>query len=262
MNKRLRIGLVIGLLAASLCGLIGCKSSTQGGVYLPQADKPYVLIYNCVDELLTGDLSDTVTLNKLAATYSGKDIIGLGTTSRTHGGELLFIDGKCYWADPTNEGKISELDWKSDQRLPLCAIMQVSNQDALVFTEVTGNIHDWLISKLTELGIPLAAIRIEGKFSDVDLSIADRLPQNPTETLQATLITIKEEQEWQMAGFYALYSDDQDIISVEASPIHIHGRTLDDAHGGHIKHASSVSSTVTIYPVKQFILVNRVPNNK
>jgi alpha-acetolactate decarboxylase len=259
MNNKVCLGLAIGLLLSSVSAVSGCKPSTEADVCLPQTDKPYVLIYNSVDELLTGDLSDTVTLKDIAAPYSGEDIIGLGTTSRTHAGELLFIDGKCYWADPDNEGKMIELDWKSSETLPLCAVTQVSNQDELVFTGVAGNIHEWLMNKLTELGIPLAAIQIEGKFSDVDLSIASILPQNPNETLQATLLTVGEESEWQMGGFYALRSDDQAIISVPESPVHIHGRTIDDSNGGHIKHANSISSTVTIYPIKQFILINRVP---
>jgi alpha-acetolactate decarboxylase len=237
----------------------GCKPSTEADVRLPQTDKPYVLIYNSVDELLTGDLSDTVVLNDLALPYSGKDIVGLGTTSRTHGGELLFIDGRCYWADPVDEGKITELDWKSKERLPFCAITQVSSQDAVVFTGVIGDIHEWLISKLTELSVPLAAIQIEGKFGNVDLSIADRLPQNPQEKLQATLLTVDEEADWDMGGFYALRSDDQAIITMTGSPVHLHGKTNNDTYGGHVKKANSVSSTVTMYPIKQFILINRVP---
>ncbi len=262
MNRKVCLGLTIGLLLLSVLGVFGCKPSAEAKVYLPQTDKQYILIYNCVDELLTGDLSDTVILSDLAAPYAGKDIIGLGTTSRTHAGELLFIDGKCYWSDPDNEGKITELDWKSSEPLPLCAVTQVISQDARTFTGVTGDIHEWLISKLTEMSIPLAAIQIEGEFTDVDLSIADRLPQNPQETLQATLLTVSEKADWQMGGFYALSSDDQAIISVPESPVHIHGRTADNGHGGHIKHADSVSSTVTIYPIKQFILVNRVPASR
>jgi alpha-acetolactate decarboxylase len=259
MNKRLCLGLTTIWLLLSVVGAVGCKPSS---VCLPETDKQYVLIYNCVDELLTGDLTDTLTLNDLVDPYSGKDIVGLGTTSRTHGGELLFISGKCYWSDPINEGKMTELNWASGERLPFCAITEVSDEDALVFTGVTGDIHAWLVSKLTELSVPLAAIQIEGKFTDVDLSIADRLPQNPNEQLQATLLTVSEEEDWQMGGFYALRSDDQAIISVPESSVHIHGRMADNGHGGHIKHANSISSSVTIYPIKQFILINRVPTAK
>lgn len=259
MNKRLCLGLTTIWLLLSVVGAVGCKAPTIASVCVPEIDKQYVLIYNCVDELLTGDLADTLTLDDLAGPYSGKDIVGLGTTSRTHGGELLFISGKCYWSDPVNEGKMTELNWASGERLPFCAITEVSDEEALVFSGITGDILAWLVSKLTELSIPLAAIQIEGKFKDVDLSIADRLPQNPNEKLQATLLTVNEEEDWQMGGFYALRSDDQAIISVPESSVHIHGRTADNGHGGHIKHANSISSIVTIFPVNQFILVNRVP---
>lgn len=245
--------LVIGLFAS-----IDCKPSAGTAAYLPQTDKEYILIFNCVDELLTGDLADTVSLNDLAGQYSGQDIVGLGTTLRQHSGELIFISGNCYWADPASDGKITQLDW-TDEKLPFCAITMVASKDALVFTEITGDIHEWLGSKLMELGIPLAAIKVNGKFIDVDLSIADKLPKNPSEKLKSTLITVSEEQEWQMVGFYASKSDDQAIITLPESPVHLHGKTLDNSHGGHIKKANSVSSAVTIYPVKQFVLYNRVP---
>ena len=261
MKKEISLGLAAGLLLLTcLFGYAGCKPQVETGTCLPQADNTYILIFNCVDELLTGDLTDTVSLNDLASQYSGQDIIGLGTTSRQHGGELLFLSGKCYWADPTSDGKITEIDWTAE-RLPLCAITRVSDEDVLVFPDVTGNIHDWLVNKLVELNVPLAAIRVNGTFDNVDLSIADKLPTNPSEKLQSTLITISQEQDWQMAGFYALNSDDQAIVSVPESPVHLHGKTLDNSHGGHIKKADSISSTITIYPIKQFILSNRVPAN-
>ncbi|MCJ7655263.1 MAG: acetolactate decarboxylase [Dehalococcoidia bacterium] len=259
MKKGIGLGLAAGLfLLVWLFGSLGCKPPAGAGAYLPQSDKEYILIFNCVDELLTGDLTDTVSLNDLASQYSGKDIVGLGTTSRQHGGELLFLSGKCYWADPTSDGKITEIDWTAE-KLPFCAITRVSDKDALVFPGITGNIHDWLVNKLVELDIPLAAIRVNGTLVNVDLSIADKLPTSPSENLKSTLTTISQEQDWQMAGFYALNSDDQAIITVPESPVHLHGKTLDNSHGGHVKKADSISSTVTIYPIKQFILSNRVP---
>ena len=261
MKKEISLGLIAGLLLVTcLFGYAGCKPQVETGTCVPQVDKSYILIFNCVDELLTGDLTDTVSLNDLASQYSGQDIVGLGTTSREHGGELLFISGKCYWADPTSDGKITEIGWTAE-KLPFCAITSLDGEDALVFNGITGDIHNWLVNKLVELGIPLAAIKINGKFTDVDLSIADKLPTSPSEKLKSTLTTINQEQDWQIAGFYALNDDDQAIITVPESPAHLHGRTLDNSHGGHIKKANSVSSDVTIYPIKQFILSNRVPAN-
>jgi alpha-acetolactate decarboxylase len=259
MKKEIGLGLVVGLfLLVWLFGSAGCTPPAGTGACLPQADKEYILIFNCVDELLTGDLADTISLNDLARQYSGEDIVGLGTTSRQHSGELLFMSGKCYWADPTSDGKVTEIDWTAEE-LPFCAVTRVSSEDALVFTGITGDIYEWLGKKLVELGIPLAAIKVNGKFIDVDLSIADRLPTNSSEKLKSTLVTIGEEQEWQMVGFYALMSDDQAIVTVPESPVHLHGKTLDNSHGGHMKKANSVSSTVIIYPIRQFILRNRVP---
>lgn len=259
VKKEVGLGLVIGLfLLVWAFGSAGCKPTAGTGACLPQANKEYIIIFNCVDELLTGDLADTVSLNDLARQYSGEDIVGLGTTSRQHSGELLFMSGKCYWADPTSDGKVTEIDWTAEE-LPFCAITRVSSEDALVFTGITGDIHEWLGKKLVELGIPLAAIRVNGTFVNVDLSIADKLPTSPSENLKSTLTTISQKQDWQMAGFYALNSDDQAIITVPESPVHLHGKTLDNSHGGHIKKADSVSSTVTIYPTKQFILSNRAP---
>jgi len=260
MKNRIGLGLAISLLlAASIFGATGCKPSTGTGVYVPQTDKEYILIFNCVDELLTGNLEDAVKPSDLAPQYEGQNIIGLGTTLRPHSGELLFISGNCYWADPTNQGRITEVSWKSSEWLPFCAITKVSDKYALIFTGVTDDIHGWLVNKLLELDIPLAAIKVSGRFSNVDLSIADILPSNPSESLKSTLVTVSEEGEWQMAGFYASRSDDQAVISVPESPVHVHGKTVDSSYGGHIKKANSVSATVTIYPIKQFILSNRVP---
>jgi alpha-acetolactate decarboxylase len=258
LKKEISLGLAAGLfLAVGLFASIGCKPPAGTDAYLPQTDKEYILIFNCVDELLASDLTDTVSLSDLAGRYSGQDIIGLGTTLRQHSGELIFISGNCYWADPTSDGKVTRLDW-TDEKLPFCAITSVASKDALVFTGITGDIHEWSGNKLMELGIPLAAIKVNGKFIDVDLSIADSLPTNPSEKLKSALITVSEEQEWQMVGFYALKSDDQTIITLPESPVHLHGKTLDNSHGGHVKKADSVSSEVTIYPVKQFVLYNRV----
>ena len=259
MKKRIGLGLVAGLfLLLWIFGSVGCKPLAGSGVYVPQADKEYILIFNCVDELLAGDLADTVLLRDLAGQYSGEDIVGLGTTSRQHSGELIFMSGKCYWADPTSEGKVTEIDWTAEE-IPFCAITRIYSEDELAFHGITGDIHEWLEKKLVELGIPLAAVTVNGKFTDVDLSIADKLPTNPSEKLKSTLITVSQEQEWQMVGFYALASDDRAIITVPESPVHLHGKTLDNSHGGHVKKANSMSSTVTIYPIKQFILSNRVP---
>lgn len=256
MKKGLGIGLTVGLfLLVWLLGSFGCKPPAGARVCLPQSDKEYILIFNCVDELLAGDLADTVSLKDLAGQYSGEDIVGLGTTLRQHSGELIFMSGKCYWADPTGEGKVTAIDWTAEE-LPFCAITKIYREDALVFPGVTGDIHEWLEKKLVQLGIPLAAVKANGKFADVDLSIADKLPTNPSEKLESALITVSGEQEWQMVGFYALMSDDQAIMSLPDSPVHLHGKTVDSSHGGHIKKADSTSATVTIYPLKQYILKN------
>jgi alpha-acetolactate decarboxylase len=258
MHKKIALGSFISLvLIVSLFSSLSCKPAAESRVCVPTTDTQYVLVFNCVDELLTGDLADTVSLSDIAGPYAGKDIVGLGTTLRQHNGELLFMDGKCYWADPTSDGKVTEIEW-TDEPLPFCAITRLSGEDSLVFNGVTGDIHEWLVNKLVELSIPLAAIKVNGNFADVDFSIADKLPTNPTEILKSALVTVTEEQEWQMVGFYASNSDDQAVISVPESPVHLHGKTLGDSHGGHIKKANSISSTVTIYPIREIILRNKV----
>jgi len=255
---KVRFTIAVLFLLACMFAFVGCKPPIGADVYIPGVDKGHILIFNCVDELLIGDIDDTVSLNDLARQYSGEDIVGLGTTLREHSGELLFMSGKCYWADPTSDGKITEIDWTTEN-VPFCAITVVDSVDALMFTEITGDIHEWLGKKILELGIPLAAVKVKGKFIDVDLSIADHLPTRQSENLKSTLVTVSEEQEWQMVGFYTLMSDDQAIISVPGSPVHLHGKTLDNSHGGHVKKANSIYSTAIIYPINQFILRNNVP---
>ena len=169
----------------------GCQQLANTGATIPSADEEYVAIFNRVDELLLGDLNDTVSLEDLEGRYSGREAIGLGTTSREHNGEIFFVSGSCYWADPTSSGQVTELDWVGEE-LPFCAISLVDNEDCLVFTGATGDIHRWIEDKVEDLGLPLAAVKIGGKFTDVHLSIADRLPESPTEKLESVLVTVVE----------------------------------------------------------------------
>jgi len=48
---------------------------------------------------------------------------------------------------------------------------------------------------MEELGIPLEAVKANGRFADVHLSIADRLPENANEKLESVLVTVNEERE-------------------------------------------------------------------
>ena len=89
----------------------GCQQLADTTVTIPSTDEEYVAIFNRVDELLLGDVHDTVSLEELEGWYAGREAIGLGTTSRKHNGEVFFVSGSCYWADPTSGGRVTELDW-------------------------------------------------------------------------------------------------------------------------------------------------------
>ena len=235
----------------------GCQQLADTTVTIPSADEEYVTIFNRVDELLMGDLDDTVSLRDLEGQYSGRDIMGLGTTLREHNGEIFFMSGSCYWADPTENGQVMKLGW-IEEELPFCAITVIHNEDCLVFTGVTGNIHQWIEAKAEELRIPLAAVKVEGRFSDVHLSIADRLPTNSSEKLESILVTVSEEREWEFVGFYALGEEDQKLLSVPGHPVHLHGKTLDNSYGGHLQKADSIASEVAICPIGVYVLRNKV----
>jgi len=243
-----------------LCLLLpaGCYQSADTAVIIPGVDEDYVSIFNRVDELLMGDLDDTVSLEELSGQYSGREIIGLGTTLREHAGEIFFLSESCYWADPTSNGRVMKLDW-IEEELPFCAITGVDIEDYLVFTGVTGDIHQWIERKIEELGIPLAAVKVKGRFADVHLSIADRLPENASEKLESVLITVNEEREWEFVGFYAQGEENQKLLSVPGHPVHLHGKTLENDYGGHVQKANSIASEVAIYPVDQYVLRNKVP---
>jgi len=236
----------------------GCSLQTGENAGIPGQEEAYIAVFNRVDELLAGDLYDTVSIKELEPEYRGKKIIGLGTTSLEHCGELIFMSGGCFWADPTNEGRIEELDWAEDQ-LPFCAVVAVDVDEKQVFGTVDGDIHQWLETKIEGLDITLAAVEIKGKFDGVRLSVADKLPSSPTETLQSVIITVDERQEWEFVGFYAFAENDQELISVAGHPVHLHGKTIDGSKGGHLQQANALGAEVTIYPVNQYILRNRVP---
>ena len=242
----------LSLLVSAGCSLrIGDKAS------IPESGE-YITVFNRVDELLIGDLDDTVWLKDLESEYRGKKIIGLGTTSLEHCGELIFASGACYWADPTNKGQIVELDW-SEEYLPFCAIVAIEGDEKQIFGDVNGDIHQWLETKMEALDVPLAAVEVRGTFDSVHLSVADRLPSSPTDTLKSVAIELEERQEWEMVGFYAFGENEQELISVVGHPVHLHGKSIDGSKGGHVQQANAVGVEVTIYPIDQYILKNRVP---
>ncbi|MBM3148793.1 MAG: acetolactate decarboxylase [Chloroflexi bacterium] len=255
---RVRV-VVIGLFVCfSLLLSAGCWAQVGISIATSSGDKEYIAVFNRVDELLIGDLGDSVSLKELESKYAGKEIIGLGTTAREHCGELIFSSENCYWADPTNQGRIVELDW-SEEKLPFCAIVRVDRVVGSTFNGVNGDLHAYLEGKAKELGMPLAAVRAKGRFNGVKLSIADRLPANADEKVQWIVVTVDDGREWEFVGFYALTKDGQEMISIEEHPVHLHGMTGDGSHGGHLVHANTVDAEVTIYPVGQYILRNRVP---
>ena len=250
---------IIGLLVLVWLSLpAGCYRPADSGLTIPCPDEEYISIFNRVDELLMGDLNDTVSLEDLRGRYSAKEIAGLGTTSREHAGEILFLSGSCYWADPSSNGQVTELGW-TEEELPFCAIARVDSEDCLAFAGVTGDIHQWVQDKAEELGVSLAAVKGKGNFGDVHLSIADRLPESATEKLESVLVTVNEEGEWELVGFYAQGEENQRLLSVPGHPVHLHGKTLEDNYGGHIQRAKSIASEVAIYPIDQYLLINRVP---
>jgi len=235
----------------------GCQELAKTDGIVPLTDEEHISIFNRVDELLMGDLNDTVLLKELEGQYSRGEIIGLGTTLREHSGEIFFFSGNCYWADPTNNGQVTKLDW-IEERLPFCAIAKVDTENCLVSAGVTGDIHQWIERRMEELGVPLAAVEVEGEFTDIHLSIADRLPENPGEKLKSMLINVNEEREWKFVGFYARDEENQKLLSIPGHPVHLHGKTLDNNCGGHLQKANSIASEVAIYPIDQYILKNKV----
>ena len=235
-----------------------CYPLANTVVTIPSVDEEHVSIFNRVDELLMGDLDDTVSLEELSGQYSGKEIIGLGTTLREHAGEIFFLSGSCYWADPTHNGQVMKLGWVEEE-LPFCAITRVDSEDCLVFTGATGDIHQWVEDKAEELGVSLAAVKVKGRFTDVHLSIADRLPKNANEKLESALIAVNEEREWEFVGFYAQGEENQKLLSVPGHPVHLHGKTLENDYGGHVQKANSIASQVAIYAIDEYVLRNRVP---
>lgn len=235
-----------------------CYPLANTVVTIPSVDEEHVSIFNRVDELLMGDLDDTVSLEELSGQYSGKEIIGLGTTLREHAGEIFFLSGSCYWADPTHNGRVTKLGWVEEE-LPFCAITRVDSEDCLAFTGATGDIHQWIEHKAEELGVSLAAVKVKGRFTDVHLSIADRLPKNANEKLESALIAVNEEREWEFVGFYAQGEESQKLLSVPGHPVHLHGKTLENDYGGHVQKANSIASQVAIYAIDEYVLRNRVP---
>ncbi|MFQ6062713.1 MAG: acetolactate decarboxylase [Methanosarcinales archaeon] len=252
-SEFLILGLVLISLGIIFSGCVKNQVSEQQGTTL--------LVVNKVEDLLAGDLWEYRSLDDLAPLISKAEILGLGTTSREHNGEILFFTEdskrKCIWADPVSKS-YNNLQW-TDEKLPFCAIALLDSRDVYIVKDVTGDIHEKVIDEIKKQGINRAAVRIDGSFDKVKVSIAYHLPKTGLAigTVHAASDNFREahitvEHEWTMVGFYTNSESEQKIISVKGKPLHLHGIERDGKIGGHIVKANSTSSTIKIYPIKDY----------
>ena len=100
-SKRKKLGILsISAVLVLLCLVV------ISSVYMIETpeNSSTLLIINRVDDLLAGDLWEYLTLSDLFPEISNAEIVGLGTTSREHNGEIIFFSDsekpRCFWANP------------------------------------------------------------------------------------------------------------------------------------------------------------------
>ena len=248
MFKRINMSFSISVLLLCVCLVLSCARTAD------QAGTAYV--YNRVDELLTGDLDDTVSVAAVRRRL-GEDSVGLGTTSMAENGEVVIACKAIFWVDP-EDASVHEITDPAET-LPFCAVAYVPSS-ARRFELSGGDLKEMVLARCRETGEGLLALKIIGEFNEVKVSVAKTIPrsgfdfENPGQCLA---YFTEGEADWVMVGFYAASAGDQRILSVEGHPVHIHGVNEDRSFGGHIQKAKVKKAVLFTQPITTLTLMNK-----
>ena len=248
MFKSINNNFLILVLFLCACLVLSCaKMAEQPGT---------AYVYNRVDELLEGDLDDTVSVAAVRRRLKN-DSIGLGTTSRSDNGEVVIVGKSIFWIDP--EGASVREITDPGETLPFCAVAYIPSS-ARRFELSGGDLKEMVLARCRDTGEGLLALKIAGEFYDVKVSVAKTIPRSgfDFEDPGNCLAYFTEgEADWVMVGFYAASAEDQRILSVEGHPVHIHGVNDDRSFGGHIQKAKVKNAVLFTHTITTLTLMNK-----
>jgi alpha-acetolactate decarboxylase len=234
-----------------MCAALSCVQAPER---LDSRETAYV--YNRVDELLAGDLGDTVRLSSLVRRLR-RDSVGIGTTSRAENGEVFILGESVFWIDPEEAG-VHKLE-DPRETLPFCAVAEVPTS-AGSFELSGGELMESVLARCAGTGEGLLALKITGEFGEVEVSVARTIPREGfdfDDPGRCLAFFTEGAASWTMVGFYAAAPEDQRILSVEGHPVHLHGVAGGGSFGGHIQRAEVKKATVSFEPVDRLDISNK-----
>lgn len=253
--------------------------------------RPTLFSYNTVERLLRGDFFHTVDWATVSGEVSGFPadwaVVGIGTTNWFKRNGEIIVEGDVqktgvYWSDPEGGVPMHVIEINHEQpdrsrhKLITPSVNDQTQTPAFPFLAIavcdpatrqswqapaTDDLHAWIVAKIEELNIGLAAIRVNGLFSVVDYATAFYLPlegldlsggYNAKDNLKFASLNSGS---WSLGGIYAVNPTIQRVISVEGHPLHLHGYETASRCGGHIiKIRTSESVTVDFWPIKDLVM--------
>jgi uncharacterized protein (TIGR03437 family) len=223
-----------------------------------------MLSYNTVADLLAGDLWDVASPAQVASdllTVPGDwSIMGVGTTAEmAHNGEVIAFGTamapELVWSDPAFPPTVRLL---SSEAIPFLGVAAGNPAEVITAEAEAGlPIHQQVVEFAQASGLAFAGVRVSGRVSDVNYSVAHNLLKEGTPLTDPTVdkapyqlfFTVDDDVMWELSGFYAAAAAVQGIVSVPGAPVHLHGFQLDRSRAGHVGSAIAKQVEIRLYPL-------------
>jgi len=223
-----------------------------------------MLSYNTVADLLAGDLWDVASPAQVASdllTVPGDwSIMGVGTTAEmAHNGEVIAFGTamapELVWSDPAFPPTVRLL---SSEAIPFLGVAAGNPAEVITAEAEAGlPIHQQVVEFAQASGLAFAGVRVSGRVSDVNYSVAHNLLKEGTPLTDPTVdkapyqlfFTVDDDVMWELLGFYAAGAAVQGIVSVPGAPVHLHGFQLDRSRAGHVGSAIAKQVEIRLYPL-------------
>ena len=223
-----------------------------------------VFSYNTVADLLAGDLWDVASPAQVASdllTVPGDwPIMGVGTTAEiAHNGEVIAFGTamapELVWSDPAFPPTVRLL---SSEAIPFLGVAAGNPAEVITAEAEAGlPIHQQVVELAQASGLAFAGVRVSGRVSDVNYSVAYNLLKEGTPLTDPTVdkapyqlfFTVDDDVMWELSGFYAAGAAVQGIVSVPGAPVHLHGFQLDRSRAGHVGSAIAAQAEIRLYPL-------------